>query len=294
MKALFRRAKAQFEVKKYKESYEGAQEVLSLDPENAAAKKLSEDIQNVAGNVVAVIESERSDKLKVQGNKAMEVGKFAEAVEFYSEALKIDEDNIAALNNRTLAYLKLKKFTDADTDAGNVIRYANDLPSDQAFTYKKKAYFRRAEARYNRGLEIELSSPDKALPFFRGAKSDISELLKLDPTGGGKAVNELQNMVNSSIESVEEDLGKSKKVEKVEPAKVVEKPKEEAVQTKPAVEKPVTTSATPTKSKESAVGTPSPAKQSKTTSSAGKSPRTKESISIKIEAPSAAPKTVYE
>ncbi|CAM9581465.1 unnamed protein product, partial [Phaeothamnion confervicola] len=63
-----------------------------------------------------------SERLKQAGNDCMKRGRFTEAVDFYSRALTEDGGNTAALNNRTEAWLKLKRWGKAEADASEVLR----------------------------------------------------------------------------------------------------------------------------------------------------------------------------
>lgn len=60
-------------------------------------------------------------ELKDKGNALMKEGKHAEAVQFYSKAIEIDEKNAVLWCNRAAAYTHLKKFSKAAADARSAI-----------------------------------------------------------------------------------------------------------------------------------------------------------------------------
>lgn len=55
--------------------------------------------------------------LKERGNSALTAGKFEEAIQAYSDAIKLDESNHVLYSNRSAAYLKAGRFQEALNDA---------------------------------------------------------------------------------------------------------------------------------------------------------------------------------
>jgi len=60
--------------------------------------------------------------LKEQGNSALTAGKFEEAIQAYTSAIKLDESNHVLYSNRSAAYLKAGRFQDALSDAEKTIK----------------------------------------------------------------------------------------------------------------------------------------------------------------------------
>ncbi|KAL7721360.1 HSP70-interacting protein [Entamoeba marina] len=77
----------------------------------------------------------KAEDLKKQGNDLLAKGDFEKAIEKYSDAIKIEPLNSIYFANRSLAYIKLSKFKDAELDINLSI---------QCNSKYVKAYLRRA------------------------------------------------------------------------------------------------------------------------------------------------------
>jgi len=81
-----------------------------------------EEIQH---NITVPSPAQRADslKLKEEGNAAMKSkpSRVSDAVKFYSLALDADPNNTAALNNRSIAYIKLKEWEKSIADASSCL-----------------------------------------------------------------------------------------------------------------------------------------------------------------------------
>jgi stress-induced-phosphoprotein 1 len=60
--------------------------------------------------------------LKEKGNSALTAGRNEEAIEAYSEAIKLDETNHVLYSNRSAAYLKNGNFEESLKDADKTIQ----------------------------------------------------------------------------------------------------------------------------------------------------------------------------
>ena len=57
-----------------------------------------------------------ADEAKAAGNASFKAGKYAQAIADYTEAIQTDPTQPAFYSNRSMTYLKMKKFTDAHAD----------------------------------------------------------------------------------------------------------------------------------------------------------------------------------
>jgi tetratricopeptide (TPR) repeat protein len=130
---------------------------------------------------------QQSDMQKELGNQAMAEKQHVNAVMFYSNAIKLDDTNLAAFNNRALAHMKQSSFALAEADATVVVdgtagASAAADAQDGSHTLRLKALCRRAQAR--RGLGDALVSAPAgtadAERKYREAVADLQELLKSD------------------------------------------------------------------------------------------------------------------
>ena len=70
----------------------------------------------------------QAEKLKADGNKALQAGNADEAVQLYSQAIKCDPENHALFSNRSAAYCKLSKYMEALTDAETAVALKPEWP----------------------------------------------------------------------------------------------------------------------------------------------------------------------
>ena len=94
---------------------------------------------------------QQSDAQKELGNTAMAEKHYSTAVMHYTNAIKFDSTNLAAFNNRALAYLKLTDFELAEGDASCVV---DGKGGADAQSLRLKALCRRAQARRSMGEKI--------------------------------------------------------------------------------------------------------------------------------------------
>ena len=59
--------------------------------------------------------------LKTSGNEALQAGKFEDAIQFYTDAIKLDEKSHVLYSNRSAAYSSLREYEKAIEDAEKCI-----------------------------------------------------------------------------------------------------------------------------------------------------------------------------
>lgn len=99
-----------------------------------------------------------AEQFKVKGNKALQEGKYQEAVELYGEAIALDPTNHVYFSNRAAAFANLKKYKESLTDASKTVELKPDWPKGYsrkgaALTYLGR--LREARSTYQQGLEID-------------------------------------------------------------------------------------------------------------------------------------------
>ncbi|PHJ14650.1 tetratricopeptide repeat domain containing protein [Cystoisospora suis] len=71
---------------------------------------------------MAASPSEAAQALKAQGNAAFQAGKYEEAVDFFSQAIKLTPDDAVLYSNRSGAYASLNKLEEALQDANMCVK----------------------------------------------------------------------------------------------------------------------------------------------------------------------------
>ena len=70
----------------------------------------------------------QAEQYKARGNKALQEGKYDEAVELYGEAIALDPTNHVYFSNRAAAFAKLNKYKESLTDANKTVELKPDWP----------------------------------------------------------------------------------------------------------------------------------------------------------------------
>ncbi|CAI5663412.1 unnamed protein product [Oreochromis niloticus] len=123
----------------------------------------------------------RFSALKQEGNDFVKKSQYQDALEKYTECLKLKPEECAIYTNRALCYLKLERFAEAKQDCDAALKLE---PTN------KKAFYRRAMA--NKGLKDYLA-----------CSSDLQEVLQQDPNvqEAEKELEEVTKLLRQSLAS---------------------------------------------------------------------------------------------
>jgi tetratricopeptide (TPR) repeat protein len=150
---------------------------IRIDGTNTEAMGLLDEISSLETKAKASIIDKKADSiaLKEKGNESMKVQSFTEAVSCYTKSIETDPTNLVSFGNRSQAYLKLSRFSDAEKDATHVLDNSDDV------SLKQKSLFRRSLARRGLGgkhLVSSLADIDEAISQDKENKLFISERAK--------------------------------------------------------------------------------------------------------------------
>ncbi|KGL76666.1 Sperm-associated antigen 1, partial [Tinamus guttatus] len=104
-------------------------------------------------------DEEKFKTLKNEGNDFVKKGKYEEAVNKYSECMKLNTKECSIYTNRALCYLKLFKYEEAKQDCDHVLHIEDS---------NIKAFYRRALAH-------------KGLQNYQACVDDLNKVLLIDP-----------------------------------------------------------------------------------------------------------------
>ncbi|KFV81865.1 Sperm-associated antigen 1, partial [Struthio camelus australis] len=104
-------------------------------------------------------DEEKFKTLKNEGNDFVKKGKYEEAVNKYSECMKLNTKECTVYTNRALCYLKLYKYEEAKQDCDHVLQIEDS---------NIKAFYRRALAY-------------KGLQNYQASVDDLNKVLLIDP-----------------------------------------------------------------------------------------------------------------
>ncbi|CAI5516547.1 unnamed protein product [Closterium sp. Naga37s-1] len=123
-----------------------------------------------------------ADEAKARGNAAFSAGRFEEAVEHFTEAIKLAPDNHVLYSNRSAAHASLHRYGDALADAERTVELRSDWPKGYsrlgAALHGLREYARAVEA-FERGLALEPSSA-----VLQAGLADAKAAQAADEAGG--------------------------------------------------------------------------------------------------------------
>ncbi|KIV98843.1 uncharacterized protein PV09_09414 [Verruconis gallopava] len=121
----------------------------------------------------------KADELKAQGNQAMQRKAYAEAIDFYTQAINLDPLNAIYLSNRAAAYSALQRHAEAKADAE--MATAADPSYTKAWSRLGLAHFALGDARasmeaYKKGIDAEGNGGSEAMrKGYETAKRRVEE-----------------------------------------------------------------------------------------------------------------------
>ncbi|KFV07123.1 Sperm-associated antigen 1, partial [Tauraco erythrolophus] len=217
LKPLLRRAMANESMERYRQAYIDYKTVLQIDSSiqaaNDSANRITKTLIDQDGPswreklppipVVPVAaqlhrwdggnftseNKPRSEKveekfktLKNEGNDFVKKGKYEEAVNKYSECMKLNTEECTIYTNRALCYLKLYKYEEAKQDCDHVLQLEDS---------NVKAFYRRALAY-------------KGLQNYQASVDDFKRVLLIDPNvlEAKKELEEVTQLLNLDSSAV--------------------------------------------------------------------------------------------
>ncbi|KFP33991.1 Sperm-associated antigen 1, partial [Colius striatus] len=226
LKPLLRRAMANESMERYRQAYIDYKTVLQIDSSiqaaNDSANRITRTLIDQDGPnwreklspipVVPVTaqlhrwdggnftsenkpRSEKAEEkfkiLKKEGNDFVKMGKYEEAVNKYSECMKLNPEECAIYTNRALCYLKLYKYEEAKQDCDHVLQIEDS---------NVKAFYRRALAY-------------KGLQNYQASVDDFSRVLLIDPNvlEAKKELEEVTQLLNLDSSAVAGSQEKQRK-----------------------------------------------------------------------------------
>uniref|UniRef100_A0A8B9N7J4 Sperm associated antigen 1 n=1 Tax=Accipiter nisus TaxID=211598 RepID=A0A8B9N7J4_9AVES len=134
---------------------------------------------------------EKFKTLKNEGNDFVKKGKYEEAVNKYSECMKLNNEECTIYTNRALCYLKLYKYEEAKQDCDHVLQIEDS---------NIKAFYRRALAY-------------KGLQNYQASVDDFNKVLLIDPNvlEAKKELEEVTQLLNLDSSAVAGSQQKQRK-----------------------------------------------------------------------------------
>lgn len=202
------------ELKNWEKDMEG------MDSKLRKAKQNESSQAGISSEILEIERTKKAEKLKIDGNDAMKMKAYNDAIKLYSESISLNSRESSTYCNRALTYFKIGNFEKSVEDCNKAIELSK--------TYSK-AYYRR-------GCSYS------ALKQFENAWDDFNFLLKEMPSNT-EIMNEMEDVKRKWRIHVGEDEWKiiaktfdpikPVQVNKIEPAQAAAEPNS----TKPEVSK---------------------------------------------------------
>ncbi|KAG7015655.1 Hsp70-Hsp90 organizing protein 3 [Cucurbita argyrosperma subsp. argyrosperma] len=148
----------------------------------------------------------QAQKEKEAGNAAYKKKDFEKAINHYSKALELDDEDISFLTNRAAVYLEMGKYEDCIKDCDKAVERGRELRSDfkmiaRALTRKGTAYVKLAKC--SKDYDIAIETFQKALTEHRNPDT----LKKLNDAEKAKKDLEQQEYFDPKIADEEREKG---------------------------------------------------------------------------------------
>ena len=156
----------------------------SLEISNSASSDVSTSSES--SNEVKEVDAEtkaKADELKVQGNRAMALKDYPEAIAKYTEAIGLDPTNVVYLSNRAAAHSSYQKHDKAVEDAEKAIKLNPNF--SKAYSRLGLAKYALGDAKgsmeaYKKGLEVEGDNKSDAMrKGYETAKRELKKTWKV-------------------------------------------------------------------------------------------------------------------
>lgn len=139
---------------------------------------------NIHEDVMDINHSEKSETLKLEGNKAMAAKDFETAIKKYTLAIEVSPKNAVLYSNRAAAYSSLGKFEEAITNANSAVKidpsYSKGYSRLGFSKYALGKYEEALEA-YSKVLELEGSNATEAMKRdYETAKKKVGNSINLE------------------------------------------------------------------------------------------------------------------
>ncbi|CAN7123975.1 unnamed protein product [Brassica rapa subsp. narinosa] len=149
---------------------------------------------------------EEAKKEKEQGNAAYKKKEFEKAIEHYSKAMELDDEDISYLTNRAAVYLEMGKYEECIQDCDKAVERGRELRFDfkmiaKALTRKGSALVKMAKC--SKDFEPAIETFQKALTEHRNPDT----LKKLNDAEKAKKELEQQEYFDPKIAEEERDKG---------------------------------------------------------------------------------------
>lgn len=147
---------------------------MSASPENSETAGLEAELQKSSLNSQQIIDKEKAEKFKEEGNQAFKEQNFTKATELYTKAIENNPDNHIYYGNRSFAYIKSEFYGYALTDANKAI----ELEPKYIKGYYRRGTSKLALGKYKQALK-DYEYVHKISPNDKDAKLKYNECQKI-------------------------------------------------------------------------------------------------------------------